>query len=128
MTLIETIRLVMGDEKGAHLFGNCVIGLDCTLQNRGVGKVELKTIFFEKLASLLCLLNTLCGQVNIVPACESVLEVPGGLSVAHKDNFVEGLGSDSHFKFKLFISLLGHHKVQPTISIISIPFGLAHLI
>ena len=42
-----------------------------------MGKVELKAILFEKLTCLLGLNDTLRGQIDIMPASESVLEVPG---------------------------------------------------
>ncbi len=95
---------MVGDPKGAHLLGQGVVSLDGTSQNRGVSNIKLKASFFEELACLHCLFDTLWGQVNIVPACESIFEVPGRLTVTDEDNFVEGLCSAAHFLFSyLFV-------------------------
>ena len=58
--------------------------------------VELKTSLLKELTGLLGLLDTKGSEVDIIPASEPVLEVPGGLTVADKDYFVNSCGS-AHF-------------------------------
>ena len=58
-------------------------------------QVELETVLFQELASLLGFLNTLGGEVDIMPSSEPVLKVPCGLAVTDEDDFVEG-GCSTH--------------------------------
>jgi hypothetical protein len=62
-----------------------------------VNLVELKAFLLKELAGLLGLLDTVGSEVDVVPASEPVLEVPGGLAVTDKDYFVNSLGS-AHLK------------------------------
>ena len=78
----------MGDPKAAHLLSNSVVGLDGTFQDRGVCEIELKSIFLQQLTCTLGLLLTEFSEVDIVPASEPVLEVPGGLTVTEEDDFM----------------------------------------
>ena len=100
--LIEAPRLVMRDPKRFHFFRHHVVGLDSSREHRCVSKVEFETILLQQLACLFCFLDTLGCEVDVVPSSESVFKVPGGLTMTHKDNFVEGLGSAAHFFWVYF--------------------------
>jgi len=93
--LVQSPGFVVGDEKGAHLLADSVVGLDSALQDRRMSQVELKTVLLEELTSSLGFFHTLSGEVDIMPACEAILEVPCGLSVADEDNLVE-CGCSAH--------------------------------
>lgn len=97
MALVESPGLVVRDPEGTHLLAERVVGLDGPRQHRSVGHVELEAALLQQLAGLLGLFFALGGQVDIVPASEPVLEVPRGLAVADKDDFVECRGSAAHF-------------------------------
>ena len=92
---VKPPRLEVGNPEGAHLLGDRVVGFDSTLQHRGVRNVELKAVLLQQLTGLLGLLDTLGSEVDVVPAGEAVLEVPGGLTVADEDDLVDGGGSNS---------------------------------
>ena len=92
-SLIEAPGLVVGNEQTAHLFRDGVVSLDGTLQDGCVSQVKLEAVLLEELTSGLGLLDTLSSQVDIMPAGEAVLEVPGRLPVANEDNFVKCVSS-----------------------------------
>ena len=53
MPLVQSPGFVVGNEKGAHLFADSVVGLDSALQDRRMSQVELKTVLFQELTSSL---------------------------------------------------------------------------
>ena len=63
---------------------------DRALQHRSVGQVEAESGFAQQLAGLARFRFALGGQVDVGPAGEAVVEVPGGFAVAHENNFVHG--------------------------------------
>ena len=65
--------------------------------------IELEAVLFKELASLLGLNYTVSGQVNIVPPCETVLKVPGGLAVSYEDDFVDGFMSQHLQTFFVYV-------------------------
>ena len=98
MALSEPPGLVVRNPEGIHRLRDGVVGLEGSRKDRGVSHIELKAFLLEEMTGMHSLLLTLRGEVNVVPASEPVLEVPGGLAVADKDDLVEGLGSD-HCEF-----------------------------
>ena len=61
---------------------------DRTLEYRGVSEVEGKAGFVQQGAGLLCFGHAFFSQVNVGPAGETVVKIPGGFAVAHQYNFV----------------------------------------
>ncbi len=55
-----------------------------------MGDIEFEALLFEEETSLLGFLVSLGGEVHIMPSCEPVLKVPGGLSVANEYDFMQG--------------------------------------
>ena len=114
VTLVKSPCLVVGKPETVHLLSDVAEGLDGTCQIRGEGDIELEALLLEHDTGLVGLLDSLGGKVNIMPASESVLKIPGGLSVADKDDFVSTLcNSADHsclrylfFKVKLIINLV----------------------
>ena len=86
MTLVKSPVLMNRDVMASELCCDCVICHDSAGKDRGVSNVELISALLKKLTSVHCLLNTVFSQLNIGPASEAVLLVPGGLTVAHKDD------------------------------------------
>ena len=65
-------------------------GVDGALEHAGVAEVELIAFCFQQPACVLGLLHAGGGQVDIGPAGEAVVEVPGGFAVADENEFVHG--------------------------------------
>src|SRR5471032_420216 len=63
-------------------------GADRALQDRGVGHVKRETGFLEDLAGGPGFVDALFRQVDVGPASEAVIEVPGGLAVTHENDFI----------------------------------------
>mmetsp|Transcript_17479 Transcript_17479/g.25515 ORF Transcript_17479/g.25515 Transcript_17479/m.25515 type:complete len:364 (-) Transcript_17479:959-2050(-) len=67
-------------------------GFDGSLQDRGVGEVELEPALLEQSPGLLGLLHALLGQGHVVPPREAVLLVPLALPVPDQHQLVGRLG------------------------------------
>ena len=86
MLLIEAPALLNGDPVEVHLVQDVVEGLDSTLEERGVGQVEGEALLFEGLTSLDGLVYTSFGEIDVGPTCETVLQVPGTLTMTDEDD------------------------------------------
>lgn len=82
--LVELPGVLDGNVHLVGLLEGIPQGSDGTLQERGVGDVELEVVLVQKLASSLSLLSALGGKRAIIPTSELILVVPGGLSVSEK--------------------------------------------
>ncbi|MNT13705.1 hypothetical protein D3C72_1486850 [compost metagenome] len=71
-----------------HLVERQPQGADGALQDGSVGHVERKTFLLEDLAGGLGFVDALFRQIDVGPAGEAVIEVPGGLAVTHENDFV----------------------------------------
>ena len=64
----------------------------CPLKNTGVGGVKLIAFSFEQTTGFFGLLHAGGGQVDIGPASEAIVKIPGGFAVANENEFVHGAG------------------------------------
>jgi hypothetical protein len=84
MSLIKPPVLIMRNPREIKLIRDRVVGLDGSLQQRGVSNIKSKSLFSQHPSGLDGLLNTVLGKRNILPPGENVFFVPGGLSVSNK--------------------------------------------
>ena len=103
MALIEPPGLVVRNPEGIHRLRDGVVGLEGSRKDRGVSHIELKAFLLEEMTGMHSLLLTLRGEVNVVPASEPVLEVPGGLAVSYEDDFVDGFMSQHLQTFFVYV-------------------------
>lgn len=90
-TIVALVKTPGADDWDPHLV-HLVKGepesADGTLKDGSEGNVEVEALSLQDLTGRLRLLDTLWGEVAVVPAGEAVLEVPLGLSVAEKNDLV----------------------------------------
>jgi hypothetical protein len=82
VTLVEPPVFDDRNPELTHLGESKVERIDCTFQQGGMGDFETKPLFLHDSAGTLSLLDALCGQRDVGPTCENVLEIPSRLTVA----------------------------------------------
>lgn len=88
VTLVESPVLVDRDPVAVQLRGQGVEGSDGTSEHGCETHIESESVLLEELPCKLGLRDTVGAQGDICPPCETVLFVPGRLSMSHKDNLV----------------------------------------
>jgi len=91
MTLVKSPRFVVGDIELSHLSGDVVVGLNSALEDGGVSDIEFIALLLQGLSSSDGFGDTIGREIDVVPASESVFEVPDGLSVSEEDNSMGSL-------------------------------------
>lgn len=84
--LVQSPVLVVGNPGQIELVGDCVVCLDGSLENGAIANIEMETLFSEEGSSFNGLADSVFGERNIMPSSESVLAIPGRLSVSDEDN------------------------------------------
>ena len=84
------------DIKLSHLSQDVVVSLNSALEDWGVSNVEFKVLLLQSLTSSDGFLHTIGGEVNVIPASESVLQIPYGLTVSEEYNSVGSFGCFLH--------------------------------
>ena len=78
---------------------NYIYIIDCKqkkVENGAVQKMEFKVFLLQSLTSSDGFLHTIGGEVNVIPASESVLQIPYGLTVSEEHNSVGSFGCFLH--------------------------------
>src|SRR5262245_23623616 len=90
MAFVEAPALLLRDPHQIHHVERDPQSADGAPQNRGVRDVEDITAFFEEPARFRRFFASAIGEVDVRPAGEPVLLVPGALAVTEQNEFVHG--------------------------------------